>query len=146
MQKISRIQNRGGLIPIDKKEKIVVFGWVLGIFLLGAVHGYLFCQLSNNGAGTGQIGADIQSVRDQQQSAIDRLGGLENGLNAGAGTAGAVSAVLGNIAGGITDIAGGIAETESRIDASQDRIRDSQRLINEGQRILQEVKGRAETP
>jgi len=119
---------------VDKKTTYIV----IAVMLLAVASWYLFSsRLPDNGSRVNEIGADISAVGVEQQSAIDRLGTIENGLSDSAAEAGRVSEGLG-------DTTGTIAGVEDRISASQDRVRDSAEIIREGQSIISGVRARGQ--
>lgn len=98
---------------------------------------YLFSSIPNDRGRVDQIGADIHTARDQQQSAAERLDTIQGGLDNSASETGRISGGLGSVAETIS----GAAE---RVDTSQERIANSQQLVREGQRILAAVHKRGQ--
>ena|GEM_PF-6743540 len=110
---------------------------IIALLLAGAVSWYMFGRVSDDRSRIDEIRADIQSATDQQQSAIDRLGTIGNGLSDSAAEAGRVS---GEIGGTVKEI----ITVEDRISASQERVRDSAELIREGESILSGIRARGQ--
>ena len=117
---------------LDKKTVIIyIIVIAVGVILWNA-----FSPGSTDTTGrTEQIRSDIRSASEQQQSAIDRLGTIENGLNDSARKAGEISAGLG-------ETSATIGSAKERIESSQSRASDSAGLITEGKRIVATVRER----
>jgi len=117
---------------LDKKTIVIICITVcIGIFLW-----ITFSPGStDNTRRTEQIGSDIRSASEQQQSAIDRLGVIENGLNDSAEQAGEISTGLGETSSTINS-------AKERIESSQGIASDSASLIAEGKRIVATVRAR----
>lgn len=114
----------------DKKTLLIIAMCVIAGLIAWNVYGG-----GDNPSGADQVRSDLRSVGDQQQSAIDGLGIIENGLGDSAEQAGTISAGLGDVAGTINTV-------EDRIDASQDRLKSSASLIAEGKSIIRSVQQR----
>jgi peptidoglycan hydrolase CwlO-like protein len=98
---------------------------------------YLFGTVQHDRSGADRVRTDISAAQREQQAAAERLGAIENGLDASAAEAGRVS-------GGLGGVAESIAGAESRIDSSQGKLTDSAGLIAEGQRILAGIRARGQ--
>lgn len=118
---------------MDKKTTYII----IALLLAGAIAWYMFGRVPCDGERINEIRTDIQSIGDQQQTAIEGLGRIENGLSDSAAEAGRVSTGLGDVAESVTSI-------EDRISASQERVRDSAELIREGKSILAGIRARGQ--
>ena len=117
---------------LDKKTIVIAIIIIcIGIFLWNAFSP----GSTDNTRRTEQIGSDIRSASEQQQSAIDRLGVIENGLNDSAEQAGEISTGLGETSSTINS-------AKERIESSQGIASDSASLIAEGKRIVATVRAR----
>lgn len=94
-------------------------------------------RIFNNGAGADETRKHIDEAREQQQSAIDRLGNVEAGLDDSIQSARAVS-------DGLADTAKTVDNTKDRIESSEGRLAESTRLIDEGKSILAGIRKRHE--
>ena len=121
-------------IPIDKK---VIALAVVCLLCAGIIFRFGFgtTYISGDRIGVDPVGADIQSAIGQQSDAIDRLRGIESGLDDRSAKAGELSA-------GIGDTAEAIADAQIRIDEGAKRTRTSQQLVDSGRRILAEIRKR----
>jgi peptidoglycan hydrolase CwlO-like protein len=125
-----------GVFNFDKKTTIIT----IVILLIAGVACWLMFSggIPDTGSGIDAARTNLQSVGDQQQSAIDRLGDIETGLTDSANKAGTISTGLGDTAKSIDTVTG-------RIDQSEVRLKSSAELISEGQRILATVRERGQT-
>jgi len=110
---------------------------IVGLLLAGAIAWYMFGRISDDGSRIDEIRADIQTVADQQQSVIEGLDRIENGLSDSAAEVGRISTGLGGTVKEIITVEDGIS-------ASQERVRDSQQYIREGQSILAGIRARGQ--
>ena len=126
------------MIPIDAKKYLYIA--LAALFGLAALYCY---SGRDNGPGTDATRTNLQSAGDQQRQAAERLGDIENRLNAGEAEAGRISEGIGGVADRIADV-------EARIAESQNQSADSAGLVREGQGIIRSVRERnterAQTP
>lgn len=115
----------------DKKSIFIVCALFIAIFAIWSV----FSALRNQGERIDGIRNDISVVREKQQSAIDRLGRIESGLDDSARKVDEISRGLG-------DVAGAINRTQDRVDASTSGAIDSAEAIKRGQSILGDIRAR----
>jgi len=116
-------------------KKILIYA--IAVLVAGYVCWDVFGTVSGYEQRIGELRNDISAVREQQRTVINRLGAIENGLDASADEAGRISEGLGSVAGEI-------ATVEGRVTESQDRARDSTGLIRQGQSILDQIKQRGQ--
>lgn len=120
-------------INFDKKNICII---VIGLFAITVLYWFMFCRgIPDTGSGIDKARTDIQSARDKQQSAIDRLGTVETGLDRSTAEAGRIST-------GLKDTAGAITTVEGRITESENRLNSSAGLIAEGKSILGQIRAR----
>lgn len=116
---------------IESKKHIII-----GIVLLVAIYiAYDVFGSGNIGSRGSEISNNIQSTRDQQQSAIVGVGNAENIIND-------QSAEVGRISEGVGGVATSIKTLEPGIEESINRSKSSADLIREGQSIIQRVQQR----
>ena len=123
-------------IQTDKKTYIIIAIFVL---VAGIICWDVFGRdnISSDRDRINEIRSDLRSVEQQQQSAIDGLAGIENGLDDSAAT-------IGRISDGISNTTKSIATVENRIDSSQAKLADSSGLIAEGKRIVRQIRTRGQ--
>lgn len=120
------------MIITDKKN-------IMLAFLLIAIVAFLLYSyfIHNDRTGADAVRDHINAVGDKQQSAINRLAGIESGLNTSIST-------TTNIARGIEEAQSSIRNVQDRITASEDRIGHSAGLIGQGKSILDGVRKRGQ--
>jgi peptidoglycan hydrolase CwlO-like protein len=119
---------------INFDQKIVII--ISGLLTVGVLY-WLMCGrgIPDTGSGIDAARTDIQSARGKQQSAIERIGTVESGLDRSATETGRISA-------GLKDTSGKIAAVEERITKSEGGLKSSAELISEGQRIIGQIRER----
>lgn len=129
-----------GGVTLDKKVIIIgacvciLAGCLLTWYLLGSPNG----GLPNNGGGADAVRSDISTAQQQQQSAIDTIGTVQNGLDRSTATVGTIST-------GLSSTANTIATVEKRFDDSEVELNNSADLIRQGQCILAAVRSRGKS-
>ena len=117
---------------IDKKAIITT----IGVFIAAFFTWYLF-GLYDNGNRTDAIRDQLDAVSRDQQSAIDRLGSIESGLDDS-------QKQVGRISDTVSEAAGSVDAAKGRIQQSQERLRTSSEIIEDCQRILKQVRERGQ--
>ena len=150
MMAIYIMNEKKGMITIDRiKNKLmenktycILFAVLL---ILGLVAWNVYGSgLHDNRAGTDEIRTDLQSVKQQQSTAIDAITNVESGLGDSAGSAGRLSDQVGAVAEGLEGTADTIADAQERIGASQGIAADSTSLLSECQSILRSIRKRGQ--
>ncbi|AIF54096.1 hypothetical protein [Pelosinus sp. UFO1] len=122
-------------VNFDKKTIIII---AIGLFIVGVLGWFMFGRgIPDTGSAIDQTRSNLSTVGDKQQSAIERLDVIENGLTNSADKACAISAGIGNTTKSINSV-------EGRITESQDRLKSSAGLITEGKSILRQVRERGQ--
>jgi outer membrane murein-binding lipoprotein Lpp len=122
------------MINIDKIMQYKKY-IIAAVLLIAALVAWNVFSGGNSTGRVNEIKSDLQSVGDKQQSAIVRLGTIENGLTDSASKAASISEGLGNTSKSIDTV-------KDRISIDQNRLTDSASLISEGQRIIYNVQQR----
>ena len=129
-----KFKNLEGEYKVNEDKKTMYL--YISIVVLVLACGYLLCSLYHNDHDSGTVQSierDISGAEQSQQSAINRLDGIESGLGTAAGEVGRLSSEVGDSAVEI----GGTAE---RIGTDQERLTKSASLIAEGQGILRDIQ------
>jgi peptidoglycan hydrolase CwlO-like protein len=122
-------------ITLGKKTIVII---AVGVLIIGAACWLMFSRgIPDTGSGIDKARTNIQSVGDKQQSAIDRLGTVETGLERSASE-------IGHISTGLKDTAGAINSVEGRISKSESKLNSSAGLIAEGKSILGQIRARGQ--
>lgn len=111
-----------GMITIVKKDYI----YIIVIALLVGIVGWSMFGIHDNRATVDAIRAELNTVREQQQSAINRLTTIETGL--------AESQER------VSRIESSIDSTTNRIEQSQARVTDSAKLISDSKSIIKSIR------
>ena len=117
------------------KKTIII---IAGVVLAGLACWYLFGYVSDQRARTDAIRDQLDAVSNSQQSVIDRLGKLENGLADSQKQVERISGTVGAAAGAVNS-------AQERIEQSQERVRTSAEILADCQRILREVRARGQS-
>ena len=113
---------------MENKEKIRLY--IVATLLAAIAIWYLFStrDVSDDGARIDNIRNELATTEKQQQSAIDRLGKIENGITDSQERVNRTETAIGN--------------AEDRIKDGEERVKSSAELIDECQSILRTVRER----
>lgn len=121
-------------MTIAKKNIIIVA--LLVAVIACFVYSY---RLSSERSGADAVRGYINATGEKQQSAINRLEGIESGLSA------SINATT-NIANRLEDVESSIRNAQDRISTSEARVDRSTESIRQVQSILEQIRKRSQAP
>lgn len=121
-------------MTIAKKNIIIVA--LLVAVIACFVYSY---RLSSEPSGADAVRGYINATGEKQQSAINRLEGIESGLSA------SINATT-NIAKRLADVESSIRNAQDRISTSETRVDRSTESIRQVQSILEQIRKRSQAP
>ena len=122
-------------MQIDKKTIFIV----VGVVLAGLLAYFMYCShVYDNGSGIDAVRSELADVKAKQQSTIDRLGVIENGLADSQKQVDRITESVGAASNAVDS-------AESRITESQVRLNSSADAISSSESILRQVRERGQS-
>jgi len=121
---------------VQIKKRDILIG--VGVVLIGLLAYFVYCSnVYDNGNGIDAIRAGLSDIKAKQQSAIDRLGVVENGLTDS-------QKRVDEISNSVRTATDAVDSAESRIEQSQVRVESSANAIITCESILRQVRERGQ--